>query len=685
MKKNRKFGIALCIAFLALNSMAVFGSTKTKNEETDLWKIKVTDPTDYVGIALSNGRIGMVPSSKPFQVKSIILNNVFDRAGANDVSKILEGINFANLVLVVDGDTINQANIENWEQVLDLKAATLTTRFEVPDKAEVTYQIYALRGMPNVGLIDVDVHALKKDIQISVAGKISCPASYHVTDASFKTLHDAEAPMPLLKTIAKSPFGKHTLATTATFIFGNEAQPLQHKVLSPFEHEINFQRKVKAKENFQFAWTGAVCSTENFGDPQNESERMVIYVMRGNKDLVIKQHKELWADLWQSDIQIEGDPESQRDVRLALYHLYAFSRENSRLSIAPMGLSSQGYNGHIFWDSELWMFPPLLILNQGFAKSMLDYRFDRLGKAEEKAANYGYKGAMFPWESDDTGEEATPTWALTGTFEHHITADVGIACWNYYRLTGNKEWLKTEGFPLLKKGAKFWLSRSSQNSDGSYSINNVVGANEYAMNIDDNAFTNGSVKVALEYATKAAVVCGETPDPKWDEVAQKLRFNYFDDGVTKEHSNYKGEIIKQADVNLLAYPLELVTEKEAVLKDMDYYEPRISKKGPAMGYSIFSVLYARLGDADKAFDLFKRAYVPNKRPPFGALAESATSQNPYFTTGAGGMLQAVLFGFAGLHLADDGLVQKDPCLPSNWKSLTITGVGPEHKTYKVTH
>lgn len=685
MKNYRKLGFALWTVIFVVNTLTAFGANQKQKVDDDLWRIKVTDPANYVGIALSNGRIGMVPSSEPFRVKSIILNNVFDRAGENDVSKILEGINFANLILVVDGDTINHSNIENWEQVLSLKEASLTTRFQIPDKAEVTYQIYALRGMPNVGLIDVDVQALKKDIQISVAGKISCPSNYRVTNASFKTLHDAEAPMPLLKTIATSPFGKHTLATTATFIFENEAQPLQHKVLSPFEHEINFQHTVKAKEDFQFAWAGAVCSTQNFGDPQNESERMVIYVMRGNKDLVIKQHKALWADLWQSDIQIEGDPESQRDVRLALYHLYAFSRENSRLSIAPMGLSSQGYNGHIFWDSELWMFPPLLLLNQPFAKSILDYRFDRLGKAEEKAANYGFNGAMFPWESDDTGEEATPTWALTGTFEHHITADVGIACWNYYRITGDKAWLQAEGFPLLRKGAEFWLSRSTQNNDGSYSINNVVGANEYAMNIDDNAFTNGSVKVALACATKAALVCGVTPDPKWAEVAQKIRFNYFYDGVTKEHSTYKGEIIKQADVNLLAYPLELVSAKESILKDLNYYEPRIAKEGPAMGYSIFSVLYARLGDADRAYELFKRAYVPNKRPPFGALAESATSNNPYFTTGAGGMLQAVLFGFAGLHLTDGGLIQKDPCLPSNWKSLTITGVGPRKETFTVTH
>ncbi len=88
-------------------------------------------------------------------------------------------------------------------------------------------------------------------------------------------------------------------------------------------------------------------------------------------------------------------------------------------------------------------------------------------------------------------------------------------------------------------------------------------------------------------------------------------------------------------------------------------------------------------DKKKAFDLFKRAYEPNKRAPFGALAESAMSQNPYFATGAGGMLQSVIFGFAGLHITNDGIIQKDPCLPNQWKKLTIKGVGPQKQTYIV--
>ena len=282
---------------------------------------------------------------------------------------------------------------------------------------------------------------------------------------------------------------------------------------------------------------------------------------------------------------------------------------------------------------------------------------------------------MFPWESFDTGEEATPAWALTGTFEHHITADVAIAFWNYYRVTQNMNWLKERGYPMMKEVADYWVSRSSKNEDGSYSIKNVVGANEFAPNVDDNAFTNGSAITALQYATEAAKTVGETPNPSWDDVASKIRILKFPDGTTKEHATYDGERIKQADVNLLTYPLDVVNDEATVLKDLKYYEPKLAEEGPAMGQSVFAVIYARLGDAKEAYRLFRRSYEPNKRPPFGALAEAATSDNPYFATGAGGILQVVLFGFGGLDITEQGIVQKNPILPKEWKSLTLKGVG----------
>ncbi|WP_282161152.1 glycosyl hydrolase family 95 catalytic domain-containing protein [Ulvibacterium marinum] len=653
------------------------------------WTISSEKVEKYTGIVTANGRIGILPEDKPFKTKSIILNNVYDKESPLGVSKILLGMNFANLDLEIDGEKITEENISDFEQVLDMKTAAFTTSFSFKDKAKITYTIYALRNVQYSGYVDIELIPTKS-ISVKATGKISTPEEYVEPLSTFRVLQDLETTMPILQTVAKSRMGKHTVGTSATFIWHainstreHQRPQLVHEKVSEYDNRLSFEKELKKGEEFEFAWTGAECSTQDFEDPQTESERFVIFNLLTPREDLLDQHKKLWADLWEGDIIIEGNLQDQLDVRLALYHLYAFSRGDSNLSIAPMGLSSQNYNGHIFWDTELWMFPPLLMLNQDIARSLVNYRSDRLDKAKEKAINFGYKGAMFPWESDDTGEEATPAWALTGTFEHHITADVSIAFWNYYRVTKNLEWLREKGYPLMKEVADYWVSRATKNEDGSYSIKNVVGANEFAPNVDDNAFTNGSAITALEFAVLAANKVGERPNPEWVEVASKIRILKFPDGTTKEHATYEGERIKQADVNLLTYPLDVVNDETTVLKDLKYYEPKLAEEGPAMGQSVFAVIYARLGNAKEAYRLFRRSYEPNKRPPFGALAEAATSDNPYFATGAGGMLQVVLFGFGGLDITDEGIVQKNPILSKEWKSLTLKGVGPGRKTYKV--
>ena len=141
-------------------------------------------------------------------------------------------------------------------------------------------------------------------------------------------------------------------------------------------------------------------------------------------------------------------------------------------------------------------------------------------------------------------------------------------------------------------------------------------------------------------------------------------------------------MIKQADVNLLGYPLYFITDAKAQKKDMEYYADRIDpQNGPAMSYSIFCVQYARIGNAKRAYEMFRRCYQPNLRAPFGVLAETATSDNPYFMTGAGGLLQAVINGFCGLQITDNGIVHLPSSLPEHWKSVTVKGVGPEKKVY----
>ena len=242
----------------------------------------------------------------------------------------------------------------------------------------------------------------------------------------------------------------------------------------------------------------------------NEAERLTIYAKLEGRDRLVNFHNKAWDDLWKSDIVIEGDEQSQQDIHSMLVSsLFILQEKALLLSPSPMGLSGLGYNGHVFWDTELWMFPSLLVLHPEIAKSMVEYRYQRLEAAKRNAFANGFKGAMFPWESAETGVEETPVWALSGPFEHHITACVGIAAWNYYCVTQDKNWLRERGWPILSATADFWASRVERNGPGKYDIKNVVAADEWAENVDNNAFTNAAAKSNLQNATEAAKILGD--------------------------------------------------------------------------------------------------------------------------------------------------------------------------------
>lgn len=657
----------------------ILSATSIRAEEERLWQLHAVDiQAPYAPAPMANGCIGILPQKEPFAVEHVMLNHVFDAASPHVVSRVMRGINPFCLSMKIDNKKVDTSNISDWQQTIDMRRAVHQTSFQTLEKADVSYELCALRNLPYAGLIRVTVQACK-DMLLEVRSGMGIPDDYSQSSVRHREMEADGNRMYMLESDATSRFGYRRVASTSSFLFnGEQIKPMYDEAT----RELFFSIQLKKGETFCFSLVGSVCSSRDFFDPYNEAERQVIYAVHEGEEALMQAHYRLWDELWQGDIRIEGDDDAQRIVRFALFNLYSSCRGGSRLSIPPMGLSLQGYNGHIFGDTELWMYPPMLLLNQDIARSMLDYRFDRLPAARKKALAYGYRGAMFPWESDDSGEEATPTHALTGPFEHHITADIGIACWNYYCVTRDMRWLQREGYPLLKEIADFWASRVTRNQDGSYSIHNVTGADEYANGVTDNAFTNGAASLALKYACQAAEICGEKVPEIWWEIGVNIRILQFENGVTREHSTYKGEMIKQADANLLAYPLGVITDEYRQRQDLEYYAERIDQKdGPAMSYSVYCVQYARMGEADKAYEMFRRCYEPNLKKPFGVISETPTSNNPYFMTGAGGLLQAVLNGFCGLQITDEGIVQLPSALPSHWKRVTVTGVGSDKKTY----
>ncbi|CAN5666221.1 kojibiose phosphorylase [soil metagenome] len=667
--------VATCIFTFALSAQ-------------DPWKISATniDASNYYGITVANGMIGIVSAPEPFKIKDVVLAGAYDQYGRGRVSNFLRSFNLLNMRMDIDGKTIDAKSASGFKQELDMQHAAFTSSFDYEDKATVSYTYYSLRQLPFTVLMDVTITA-KKDIDLGAASVMEAPDALKDVQNYYNEIDRPHVTISLLTSSAKSPTGKLLMCASNSFIFseahGSEPRVI-HEMWDNNMHLMKFAKKLKAGETYKFSIAGSSITSAHHDDPLNEAERLTIYAKLEGRDRLLQFHNKAWDELWKSDIKIDGDAQDQQDVHSMLYHLYSFTREGTALSPSPMGLSGLGYNGHVFWDTELWMYPALLVMHPEIAKSMVEYRFQRLDAARRNAFSKGYRGAMYPWESAGTGVEETPVWALSGTFEQHITACVAIAAWNYYSVTQDRVWLREKGWPILSATADFWASRVERNGSGKYDIKNVVAADEWAENVDNNAFTNAAAKANLQFASNAAKLLGIAPNADWQDVAANIPILHFEDGTTKEHAAYNGEGIKQADVNLLSYPLKEVTDPKRMKQDLEYYSKRVPNEGtPAMTQGVFALLYARLGDADKAYFWFKDAFVPNLNPPLRVIAETKGGTNPYFATGAGGILQSVLMGFGGLEITPTGITQIKSVLPKTWKSLTITGVGVEKKTFTV--
>jgi trehalose/maltose hydrolase-like predicted phosphorylase len=213
-------------------------------------------------------------------------------------------------------------------------------------------------------------------------------------------------------------------------------------------------------------------------------------------------HEAAWQERWDaSDVIIEGDDEAQEALRFAVYHLTsAANPADETVSVGARGLTGDAYFGHVFWDTEIYLLPFYTAVWPEAARAMLMYRYHTLRGAREKATTTGYKGALYAWESADTGEEATPERVvgpkgamidiLTGRMEQHISADVAYAVWQYWRATGDDAFFIDAGAEILLETARFWASRALAEADGKRHIRHVIGPDEYHEDVDDSAFTN---------------------------------------------------------------------------------------------------------------------------------------------------------------------------------------------------
>ena len=658
----------------------------------DAWKITAgqIEPPSYYGITVANGMLGLVSSPEPLKISRVVLGGLYDIYGKGRVNNFLHGINRLDTELQINGSTVTASRISGYKQTLDMRQGVFCGEFDYQSLARVEYQYTSLRHLPYSCLLRVRIIP-KEDIEVAVANILTVHESLRNPQESFNRIFNGKTAIDFCTSMAKSPTRELEIGACSSFVFDDSfprPEVCHRSARGVGVHTQEFTVRLQAGQPYTFSIIGTTLSSATHVDVKNEVERLTAFAAVEGVERLWSKHIAAWDKLWESDIVIEGDLQSQQDIHSMLYHMYAFVREGSGLSCSPMGFSGFGYNGHVFWDADTWIFPALLLLHPELAESMIEYRYQRLDAARHNAFMHGYKGAMYPWESSEMGNEDNTVTNMYGPFENHITGDVAMAAWQYYAVTQDVEWLRQKGFSILSAAAEYWVSRSESNEAGEYEIRNVIGADEWnqnrqgGKNVNNNAYTNGVAKSTLEAACKAAKLLNVKSDPMWTTVAEKLRFRKLANGVTAEHDTYDGAITKQADVCLLAFPLKLITDKEQIRKDLEYYLQTVPrKKTPAMSKSIYSILFTRLGDRERAWHYFRDSYLPNLNPPFRVIAEFDGGTNPYFLTGAGGVLQSVLMGFGGLDITDKGIVAGKGAIPDTWKSLTLKGIGKEKKNY----
>ena len=462
---------------------------------------------------------------------------------------------------------------------------------------------------------------------------------------------------------------------------------------SEYRLAVNLSVKVRKNQTYTFSKFMAFSRAGWGGDARADLKLAEAARSTGFEGL-LAEHRAAWNQLWQSDIRIVGDPRAQLAVHSELYYLLSSSTPDTAWPLGACAMTP-GYAGHVFWDSDTWIFPALLLLHPERAKSLVMFRARTLGAAQARAHERGYKGAMYPWESDpENGSEQTPHFAyVLGEREIHVNADIALAQWQYYLATHDLGWLKTQGWPVISEVARFWASRVSYvPGHHRYEILHVTSVNEPYNDIPNDTFTNVSAARVLAIAASAALAVGERPDPHWADISRRLYVPMS--GSAQHHLEFDPSVPLAADsaggsIVLLSLPtLDLPMSESVRRGDYDYAMPRRAQaadSSSSMGLAPSSIAAAAVGDYPTAAAWFQGNFNGGTlKPPFNVRTETAANNTGYFLTGSGGYVQNLVFGFTGLRIREQGLVEAyPPALPAAWQSLTLENVSFRDRHYDV--
>ena len=444
------------------------------------------------------------------------------------------------------------------------------------------------------------------------------------------------------------------------------------------------------------------------GELRFRTHRTLDRAIREGVGEVLASHEHRVAQFWEAaDLEIEGEPEVQQAVRFNLFQILQATARTEGFGVPAKGLSGLGYDGHYFWDTEMYVLPFLTYTAPRVARSLLDMRHAQLEKARQRAREVGHRGALYPWRTIN-GEEASAYYA-TSTAQYHIDADITFAAERYVALTGDLEFLSHGLAEIAVETARLWVDLGfySERQDGRFCINGVTGPDEYNTVVDNNAYTNLMARENLLIAARVVELLQErAPEAferlqqetglelsepvEWRRAAERMYVPYDekasvtlqDDGFLRRerwdfentppdryplllHYHplviYRHQVIKQADLVLATFVLGDRFSPEEKRRIFDYYDPLTTGDSSLSG-CIQSVMAAELGYAERAYRYFADAAVMDLGDIGGNVRDGL------HVASLAGTWIAVVHGFAGLR-DRGGELRFRPRLPDGWTRL----------------
>jgi trehalose/maltose hydrolase-like predicted phosphorylase len=698
----RKFAARAVVgAAAAVGAVAAAGGPAAAST-TGSYVLAATDPGgNYAPTFTGNGEIGVrvPPVGQGYAGGAVPAQSELAGFYAQPSGEVQQRANIPTWSTLTFSDggqpfSLSSGSTSGWQQSLDLHTGIVrtTARWTAPNGqvTDLTYQVFTDRARTHVGLVQLQLTP-------RWSGSASVTDMIDGTPATLTTLAgkgaDTSAHTAWVTAQTEGTSLKATIASQLGISGNVVAQTAALSSSDPQTTGEQLTFPVRAGQTYTFTKYVGIDSSLEANDPTKAAKTDAADAALAGFASLQSEDSAAWAALWNGRIDIEGNDPLATAVNASEFYLWSTTRAGVNWSISPAGLSSNGYNGHIFWDAETWMYPSLLAQHPDLAAGINAYRdrsygYDRLRAAETHAAETGYQGARYPWESALDGTEQIPPPVSVnseGLYEQHITADIALAQWQYYLATGDKKWLANQGWPVLSQAARFWASRVMFGSDGRYHINGVTGPDEENPDVNDEAYTNVAAATTLRDAVQAAQVLGITPPSDWSRKASNM--TVLTDPVLDIHpefTGYGGQMVKQADVTLLQYPWRWSMPASMAQNDIDYYVPRTDPGGPSMSDSVNEIDTSALGSPGCASYVYtERSYEPFIRDVFDQFSETRTGGAFTFMTGIGGFMQEFLYGYSGFRWGSAG-VRLDPSLTSQIGGIVLHNVSWQGRRFTIS-